>query len=213
MRGTAACRRRCDIWPCAGCRMGYAARMRTCEKDCGSCGVRARALACARFRRARALACARPRLSRRPRHRSGGGIRRIRGTRMPRDPGAPARQGRTAMWHRCFPGHRDATLRCLRRPGRAYHGHHRPRTSGAHSTRATPVRERLRAMAAETMAIIEAPLSATGCGKGSSPLRMVPCPGCERTWRAPPSAASRSAIPCRPVPCRVVAVSNPPRRR
>src|ERR1700760_3412029 len=38
---------------------------------------------------------------------------------------------------------------------------------------------------------------------------MVPCPGCERIWRAPPSAASRSAIPCRPVPYRVVAVSNP----
>src|SRR5690348_1752124 len=51
--------------------------------------------------------------------------------------------------------------------------------------------------------------SATKCGKGSSPLRMVPCPGCERTWSSPPSAASRSAIPCRPVPYRVVAVSNP----
>jgi hypothetical protein len=31
---------------------------------------------------------------------------------------------------------------------------------------------------------------------------MVPCPGRERIWRAPPSAASRSAIPCRPAPRR-----------
>src|SRR6185437_15894814 len=51
--------------------------------------------------------------------------------------------------------------------------------------------------------------SVTKCSTGSSPLRMVPCPGRERTWSAPPSAASRSAIPCRPVPYRVVAVSNP----
>src|ERR1700760_389592 len=57
------------------------------------------------------------------------------------------------------------------------------------------------AMALVTMHVDK---SATKCGKGSSPLSMVPCPGCERTWSAPPSAASRSAIPCRPVPYPVV---------
>ena len=50
--------------------------------------------------------------------------------------------------------------------------------------------------------------AATRAGTGNRPVRVVPCPGWERMARVPPSAASRSAIPCRPVPYRAVAVSN-----
>ena len=46
-------------------------------------------------------------------------------------------------------------------------------------------------------------------GTGSQPDTVVPCPGWERRCRVPPRAASRSAMPCRPVPSRAAAVSNP----
>ena len=38
---------------------------------------------------------------------------------------------------------------------------------------------------------------------------VVPDPGAESTRRVPPTAASRSAMPCRPVPCVALAASKP----
>src|SRR3954452_4976080 len=44
---------------------------------------------------------------------------------------------------------------------------------------------------------------------GKDPVIAVPLPGVETTTSAPPSAASRSAIPCSPVPYKVAAAPNP----
>jgi hypothetical protein len=44
---------------------------------------------------------------------------------------------------------------------------------------------------------------------GSLPLMVVPSPGAERMRRVPPTAASRSAMPCGPVPGVGSAVSKP----
>jgi hypothetical protein len=44
---------------------------------------------------------------------------------------------------------------------------------------------------------------------GSQPVIVVPWPGCERMSSVPPSAASRSDMPCRPEPVLVLAAAKP----
>jgi len=52
-------------------------------------------------------------------------------------------------------------------------------------------------------------LTAAGRLAGTRPVTWVPWPGAEESCRVPPSAASRSAMPCRPEPGGAAAGSKP----